>query len=236
MIISQITRSSFNRSKPQQRLVLGISVSDFFSSTVWVLTPLFIPPESGMIWATGNLTTCNVQGFLITFFVAAGVLYLCVLQLQYLLVIKYCWSQRRLKKIEAYLHAFPLRCGLTSAITNLILKNYNPANWDCWIAPLPGNCTSSYEIRQGQTELTETDFIRGDNANILYQWVFFFGPLWVCEVFCLVVLFQVYTTVYNTENRSRRYRLSVNTEMKMTEEVKQQSILYVSNSHESTTT
>ena len=63
MIISQITRSSFNRSKPQQRLVLGISVSDFVSSTVWVFTPLFMPPESGMIWATGNLTTCNVQGF-----------------------------------------------------------------------------------------------------------------------------------------------------------------------------
>lgn len=166
------------------------------------------------------------RGFLITFFVAAGVLYLCMLQLQYLLVIKYWWSQRQIKKIEAYLHSFPLLCGLISAITNLILKNYNPANWDCWIAPLPGNCTSSYENLQGQTDLTETDCIRGDNANI-YQWVFFFGPLWVCEVFCLVVMYQVYTTVYSTENRSRPYRLSANTEMKMTMEVKQQSVTYV---------
>jgi hypothetical protein len=227
MIISQVTRSRFNRSKPQQRLILGISISDFFSSTVWVFTPLFMPPDSGMIWATGNLTTCNVQGFCVTLFVAAGVLYQCMLQLQYLLVIKYCWSPRRVRKIEVYLHAFPWGCGMASAITNLILKNYNPANWDCWIAPLPGNCTSSYEIQQGGTGLTETNCIRGDNANI-YQWVFFFGPLWLCEVFCLFVMFQVYNTVYKTENRSRRYRLSLNTEMKMTMEVKHQSMTYVS--------
>lgn len=205
--------------------VLGISISDFFSSTVWVFTPLFMPPDSGMIWATGNMTTCNVQGFMVTLFVAAGVLYQCMLQLQYLLVIKYSWSQRRLRNIERYLHAFPWSCGLASAITNLVLKNYNPANWDCWIAPLPGDCTSSFEIRQGNSDLTETDCIRGDNANI-YQWVFFFGPLWVCGVFCLIAMFQVYTSVYKAENRTRGSRLSMNTELRMTMEVKHQSMTY----------
>jgi hypothetical protein len=211
---------STNKSK-----VLGISISDFFSSTVWVFTPLFMPPDSGMIWATGNMTTCNVQGFMVTLFVAAGVLYQCMLQLQYLLVIKYSWSQRRLRNIERYLHAFPWSCGLASAITNLVLKNYNPANWDCWIAPLPGDCTSSFEIRQGNSDLTETDCIRGDNANI-YQWLFFFGPLWVCGVFCLFAMFQVYTSVYKAENRTRGSRLSMNTELRMTMAVKHQSMTY----------
>jgi hypothetical protein len=60
-----------------------------FLSTTWVFTPLFMPPQSEQIWAVGNLTTCYVQGFVITLFCAADVLYQVTLQLQYLLVIKH---------------------------------------------------------------------------------------------------------------------------------------------------
>ena len=206
MIISQVTRSSLNRSKPQQRLgeilvvllpvlywapflcklvneiltikpkVLGTSISDFFSS------------QSGYSHHCSCLLIAGWFGPILL-------------------------ESTAVAKYEGYLHAFHWSCGLASDVTNLILENYNPANWDCWIAPLPGDCTSSFEIRQGNSDLTETDFIRGDNTNI-YQWVFFFGPLWVCGVFCLVVMFQVYTTVYKAENRTGRSRLSMNTELR----------------------
>jgi hypothetical protein len=123
MIISQVIRS-FNKSKPQQRLVLGLSSSDVVLSMTWALTPLFMPEESGQIWAVGNATSCTVQGFIITLFCLAGVLYQVTLQFQYLLVIKYGWTERRVRGIGLYLHAFPWGCGLASAITNLILKNF----------------------------------------------------------------------------------------------------------------
>ena len=51
MIVSQVTRNKFNRSKPQQRLILGLSISDLCTSLVWIFTPLFMPAYSGALWA-----------------------------------------------------------------------------------------------------------------------------------------------------------------------------------------
>ena len=146
MIISQVSRSKFNRSKPQQRLLLGLSVSDFILSIIWILTPLFMPSESGAVWAVGNQTTCNVQGFIVTLFNASAILYMCALQLQYLLTIRYGWTEGKVRrKVEPYMHGIPWCLGLSAAITQLALKLFNPADWDCWIAPYPADCTSSHE-------------------------------------------------------------------------------------------
>ncbi len=146
MIISQVSRSKFNRSKPQQRLILGLSISDLVMSITWILTPLFMPADSGAVWAVGNQASCTFQGFIVTTFVAAGILYMCSLQTQYLLSIRYGWTESRVRmRAEKYMHAVPWLVGWTAAITQLSLKLFNPADWDCWIAPYPANCTSSYE-------------------------------------------------------------------------------------------
>ena len=148
MIVSQITRSEFNRSKPQQRLILGLSISDCCTSLIWILTPLFMPTYSGAMWAIGNQTTCNIQGFIVTLFNASAILYMCTLQLQYLLTIRYGWSEGRIRReAEIYMHAFPWALGLAAAITQLALKLFNPADWDCWIAPFPADCTSSHDSK-----------------------------------------------------------------------------------------
>lgn len=206
MIISQVTRSSFNRSKPQQRLVLGLSISDVSTSLVWIFTPLLMPSESGAVWAIGNQTTCNIQGFIVTLFNASAILYMCALQLQYLLTIKYGWTESRIRTVEPYMHGVPWCLGLAAAITQLSLKLFNPADWDCWIAPFPSDCTSSHQVKKGGTGLTETDCIRGDNAEI-YRWSFFFAPLWVAITFCIIVLVLIYKTVWESERRSLRHSI-----------------------------
>ena len=48
-------------------------------------------------------------------------------------------------KAERYMHAVPWCLGLAAAIAQLALKLFNPADWDCWIAPYPADCTSSHE-------------------------------------------------------------------------------------------
>lgn len=130
MIISQISCSRFNRTKPQQRIVFGISVCDLLSSLAWLFSPLLMHSGDGDYWVHGNQASCSFQGFVLTLFVYTAVFYQCSLQLQYLLVIKYGWSQRRMKSIERYLHAFPWCYGFMSAITNLALKMYNPGSWN----------------------------------------------------------------------------------------------------------
>ena len=131
MIISQISRNQFNRSKPQQRLLLGLSVSDLCTSFIWILTPLLMPSGTwGSPWAVGNQTTCNLQGFIVTLFNASAILYMCALQTQYLLTIKYGWTEGRIRRnAEPYMHAFPWGMGLAAAIAQLSLKLYNPADW-----------------------------------------------------------------------------------------------------------
>ena len=130
MIISQISRSPFNRTKPQQRIVLGISICDIVSSMAWFFTPLFMYSSIDRVWVHGSQASCSFQGFVLTLFVSSAVLYQCSLQVQYLLGIKYGWSQRRLKSIELYLHILPWCYGFTSAVTNLALHMYNPGSWN----------------------------------------------------------------------------------------------------------
>lgn len=107
-------------------------------------TPLFMPAYSGYPAAVGNRASCNAQGFIVQFS-TAGFLYMCALQLMYLLIIKYGWKEREITKLEKWFHILPNAFGAATAIAALVLKQYNAANWDCWIAPLPANCTSSHE-------------------------------------------------------------------------------------------
>jgi len=163
-----------------------------------------MPADSGALGAIGNQTTCNIQGFIVTLFNASAVLYMCALQLQYLLTIKYGWSETRIRGVERYMHGVPWFLGLAAAITQLTLKLFNPADWDCWIAPYPSDCISSHEVKKGGTGLTETNCIRGDNAEI-YRWAFFFAPLWTAIAFCIVAMIMIYKSVRDNERQSLRH-------------------------------
>eukprot|EP00581_Thalassiosira_minuscula_P018316 CAMPEP_0183722098 /NCGR_PEP_ID=MMETSP0737-20130205/14161_1 /TAXON_ID=385413 /ORGANISM="Thalassiosira miniscula, Strain CCMP1093" /LENGTH=107 /DNA_ID=CAMNT_0025952199 /DNA_START=359 /DNA_END=679 /DNA_ORIENTATION=+ len=79
MIISQVSRSKFNRRRTQQRLLLAISLIDFQTSILWIFTNFFVPEDSGMLFASGNQSTCDAQGFIVQFS-TAGILYMCALQ------------------------------------------------------------------------------------------------------------------------------------------------------------
>ena len=145
MIISQVSRNPSNRRKPQQRLVMGLSVGDLGSSINWLLSPLLMPANSGYMWAIGNQATCSVQGFFSTLFVLSAVLYMCSLQLMYLLAIKYGWTETRMRqKAEPYMHAVPWGLGVATAIIQLVMKLFNAALWTCWIAKYPPTCTPSH--------------------------------------------------------------------------------------------
>jgi len=158
---------------------------------------------------SGNIHTCNAQGFIIQFGNISNVLYMVALQIQYVLTIKYGWNDTKMKKLEGALLGVPPAFGSGTAITALVLDLYNPADWDCWIAPYPGDCTSTFEINKGNSDLEETDCIRGNNASI-YQWAFFFAPLWTAIVFCIGVMAVVVKSVKKVEERTARAALKSN--------------------------
>ena len=93
-------------------------------------------------------------------FSTAGFLYMCALQLYYLLVIKYGWDEEQIRGVEKWFYLIPVLFGLATATAALVLQLYNPANWDCWIAPLDStggmDCTSSYESKSGVSSYSTT--------------------------------------------------------------------------------
>jgi hypothetical protein len=165
-----------------------------------------MPSESGHIWVTGNSITCSIQGFAIQLFVITSVLYRNSLQLKYLLVIRQGWKEGQIRKIEKWMHLIPWSFGFSTSVAAVILKLYNHADWHCWIALLPKNCTTttSYMVNRGYTDLTETNCVRGDNASI-YQLAFFYAQLWGTILFCLLAMFLNYLHVYRTEARTMKW-------------------------------
>jgi len=128
------------------------------------------------------------------------------LQIQYLLVIKYGWNEKKVKGIEIFLHGIPIANGLGTAIAALVLKMYNPADWDCWIHSYPHDCTPTYVIRREEdsSDMVVTNCTRGDSAEI-FQWAFFFVPLWAAIAFCVFVMMSIVRVVETTEKRTMRY-------------------------------
>lgn len=77
-------------------------------------TPLLMPHDSGMNWATGNMTTCNAQGY-----GDAARCIGCRLPVYASALISTCdqictgywWSRCKLRKIEVYIRAFQWCCA-----------------------------------------------------------------------------------------------------------------------------
>ncbi len=166
MIISQVTRSKVNRTMTQQRIILGTSIANLLPSVILLFQDLFYPGDIGTL-PVNTTPACTAGGFLIQFGSVIGFIYAASLQVQYVLVIKYGWKDKRLRKLEPWLHLVPILFGLGTSITGLVLKLYNPANWNCWIAPLPHNCTTSYWVNHYEPSMEKTDCVRGDVSVLL---------------------------------------------------------------------
>lgn len=195
LIISQVIRNDKNRRQMQQRIVAGMSGFDLMVSTVWFFTNFFVPQtmkrSQGFPFAFGNRASCDAQGFLVQVSIAS-VLYNASLSLYYLLALKYLWRDVRFRSIEKYFHLFPILFGLITAIIAVSMGLIGNADWDCWISPIENSRDTP------------------DSAKLarIFQWVFFFGPLWISMSFAFFNMFQVYHFVKNLELRASTYRNS----------------------------
>eukprot|EP00553_Chaetoceros_curvisetus_P014870 CAMPEP_0204650722 /NCGR_PEP_ID=MMETSP0718-20130828/12111_1 /ASSEMBLY_ACC=CAM_ASM_000674 /TAXON_ID=230516 /ORGANISM="Chaetoceros curvisetus" /LENGTH=440 /DNA_ID=CAMNT_0051674243 /DNA_START=103 /DNA_END=1425 /DNA_ORIENTATION=- len=88
------------------------------------------------IWnASGNIASCDAQGFLLSFGSSSGILYNCCLCLYYLAVVKKERSDEYIRtKLEPYYHGLSITIALIISFTTLICEAFNPAPNDgiCW--------------------------------------------------------------------------------------------------------
>lgn len=191
LIISQVTRNKRNLAQMQQQIVLGMSVTDIIFSTAWLF------PKPGQ-YTTFKQPTCNFQGFLLQFSLAA-VIYNGMLSVYYLLVIKFQYKDLQLQKFKRWLHILPTLLGLGTAVVALVLKLYNPGGWNCWINPIPTGCQQTFNANGA-----EPTCVRGDNASV-YQIALFYGPLWSIILFAIASMATVYIAVRRQEKKAEKF-------------------------------
>ena len=201
-VISAVLRSKKNRGNMQQRLVCAISAIDLLANLMWVFANFMIPASYDVFpWTHGNEATCSAQGFILQFCLSTIIYHSC-LSFYYVLIIKYKWNEKRIRKVEKWFHIVPLTLGLGTAIFGLALDVYDAAVWNC--------------------------FISGEHKVVRLS--IFYGPVWFCIVFSLFNLYQIYGHVKEQEAKSAKYTSAhrrSSTKLKHTKAVSTQCNLYV---------
>lgn len=182
-----------------KRTILGVTAIDMLASFAWFLSSWAVPRGSFPL-AAGNRASCNFQGFLLQLAIGAP-LYNCSLSLYYVLILKYRWTDVRLRVVEMWVHVAVLTFAVGSSILLLPLEQYNPTGSVCWVIGNPQECDDSRFQGIG------VPCVRGKNAWI-YGLSLFYGPLWVCIVVSICSMVMIYQEVKRTSKRLERYSIS----------------------------
>lgn len=181
-IIIEVATEGRKIHNPYHRLLLAMSVYDTLESfwnfgSTWPI----VEGSPDIIWAVGNVATCEAQGFFLTLSVAVPI-YNAMLSIYYILVINYRYTNTMLKKrVEPIMHFVAFFWSFGTASYSLATGLFNNANLWCWIAPLPLDCKDT--ITYGTVEDgNDKPCIRGDNVWV-YRFGFYFIPLWFCIFF-----------------------------------------------------
>ncbi|MGK3740315.1 MAG: hypothetical protein ACI90V_007165 [Bacillariaceae sp.] len=171
-IVSEVLRDKKKRGKIYHRIMLGLSCFDIVGSICYFLGRWPLPPDAVFLpGGVGNQQTCTAQAFFGQA-VLATVVYNCVLAIYYLLVIKYGMKERQILKYEKFMHAAPIIVWIGTGAMGIAFEVFNPAFFNCWIAPVPINCAAYGETGDDRPPCT-----RGYLAPI-FQWAIFYAPIW----------------------------------------------------------
>jgi hypothetical protein len=194
-IIAEVSHSEKKRGSVYHRLLAALSLAGLFRATGLFLSTWPMPAEQPSVFGNvGSLASCNCQGFFIQFGLSAP-LYVAMISVYYWLVIRHGWSERRIRRIERYMHIVPWVCGLATAVMGLVLDLYNPRGFYCWIAPFPDGCHQDSDV----------PCARGEHSST-YGFFLYYAPLWVCFAFVLYCLGSVYFGMRREEMRTLKYR------------------------------
>ena len=175
-------------------------MTDFSASAAWFFTTWPIPRGTpGVFGAVGNQQTCSAQAFFAQFSLST-VMYNTSLAIYYVLVIVKGWKDDEVAKIEPFLHVNAIAWGLGTGLASLGLTLFNQVGWDCWISAAPLGCQESWNSPDGTTTC-----VRGDNGS-LYQWAFYYAPLWFCIVLVSGLMYWVYYAVRAQETKMNKYK------------------------------
>jgi len=96
-------------------------------------------------WASGNLTTCHLQGAVLYFAQVLAVWFTGAISLQYILTVAYKWPQDRMDKFEKIAFAWTFLYAFASTVAISATDSLGATSMGyCWIAQTPWYCDQFY--------------------------------------------------------------------------------------------
>lgn len=174
---------------------------DILHSLSWVAAGLPAPKDttsSVVRNAIGNVTTCNIQGFMSYTGLVGSVSYDCMLSIYFVMVVVYSKREDEIsKRIEPFFHILSICAPLGAGIFLMVTENFNNAGAICWIHTFPVDCAMDADIV----------CTRGENA---FTWlVFFLGfPLALCFLIIIGCMLRLSYSVWKQLKKMRKYGAS----------------------------
>ena len=144
-IFYHVLCSKERRTRSYHRLVFCMSINDIITTFVLWLSTWPVPDEFPTFGSKGTNATCQATAFLRESATRSSVMYSACLAIYFLLVIKYRWTETRLKKAELTMHVVNNVVGWGMGIAGFPLTMYNPFILACSIQPSPLGCTQSWK-------------------------------------------------------------------------------------------
>ena len=140
--------TNFRRSKPYDRLLLGLSSCDIVASMTYMLSPFLLPQQtSHRVWAVGNDMSCTMLGFF-TQFSFSAIWYNCMLSFYYLLTVRFgIRRQTFADRIEPWMHFATLLFNISTSSYGAVIGLFGELglNIGCWVSSYPPDCVETGE-------------------------------------------------------------------------------------------
>jgi len=152
----------------------------------------------------GTDATCVAQGFFLQFGYLSVLLFNASLGVFFVLKLKYSWSEKRARFLEAKMQLGILLICLAAAITPIPLDMYHNFTYACWIDAYPYHCNES--VATAMNPELEPTCIRGDNASLVRVGLAFL-PLILCVVVDSYIMCVIYCFVRQQESLAAQQSL-----------------------------
>jgi len=110
-----------------------MQIPTILHSIVNMLGTSVAPSDQGIWLASGTITTCTFQGFLLQFSLNCGICHDMLLSLSYLFTVKYGWNEQQLRSMERIGQCFIWPYAVAMSVYPLVRNLYGHVHEVCFI-------------------------------------------------------------------------------------------------------
>jgi hypothetical protein len=134
ILVSILFKKKKVRWSPYNQIVMSISLFDCCSSIGYIFGSALTPAEVGIYGSIGNEQTCGFQAFLFQIGIAS-IYYNLVLSVYFVMIVKYRWNARKLKRVQWWVHGAV--CGVALIMAFAVIPFATPDWRWCYVSRPP---------------------------------------------------------------------------------------------------